>query len=95
MDSINSSSINNLPKLKGTSNYREWRFRVDLAIRHTLVGVNKKKVPDDLEIKNMNLVVNSIGDNILGNVMHCKTVDIMLSKLEQLYGYIEDDKDQF
>ena len=89
----NNSFQNSLPKLTGKSNYREWRFRADLAIRQ--IKLMKKKSNEDLEVRTQSVIVNSLSDKIISNIMNCETVEDMMTKLDSLYGYKKDDLDKF
>src|SRR6266576_4643644 len=89
----NNSFQNSLPKLTGKSNYREWRFRVDLAIRQ--IKLMKKQSNEDLEVRTQSVIVNSLSDKIISNIMNCETVEDMMTKLDSLYGYKKDDLDKF
>lgn len=89
----NNSSQNSLPKLAGKSNYREWRFQANLAIRQ--VKLMKKQSNEDLEVRTQTIIVNSLSNKVIGNIMNCKTVAEIMAKLDSLYGYKRDDLDKF
>lgn len=87
------SNQSNLPKLQGASNYPEWRFRIRIAERQITHGQNKKKMPDDIELKVQSVIVNSLSDKILSHIIHCNSGAEMLEKLESMYGPKEEDLD--
>ncbi len=81
-----------LPQLQGKSNYLEWKYRANLALRQMKLG--KKQSSEELEVKSLSILVNSITDKIVGKIMHCATAESVMEKLDQIYGLKKDDIDE-
>jgi hypothetical protein len=89
---LNSSVI----KLKGKSNYNEWKFVISLLIKNEKYGKKTKQgqIDSALELRLQTIIALHVSEPVLGNISHCTSHDEMLDTLDNLYGNREHDLNQ-